>query len=47
MPLAKFGIVRDENKCQKALQHVIEALQPQNNFSIGDLFDFSAISLSA
>lgn len=42
-----FGIVRDENKCQKALQHVIEALQPQNNFSIGDLFDFSAISLSA
>lgn len=42
-----FGIVRDETKCQKALQHVIEALKPKNNFSIGDLFDFSAFSLSA
>lgn len=42
-----FGIVRDETKCQKALQHVIEALKPKNNFSIGDLFDFSGFSLSA
>lgn len=42
-----FSIVRDETKCQQALQHVIEALKPKNNFSIGDLFDFSAFSLSA
>lgn len=42
-----FAIVRDETKCEKALQHVIEALKPKNNLSIGDLFDFSAFSLSA
>lgn len=42
-----FGIVRDEIKCKKALQNVIEALKPKNNFSIGDMFDFSAFSLSA
>lgn len=41
------GIVRDETKCQKSLQHVMEVLKPKNNFSIGDLFDFSEFSLSA
>ena len=42
-----FGIVRDEAKCQKTLQHVIEALKPKDDFSLGDLFDFSALSFSA
>lgn len=42
-----FGILHDEAKCQKALQHVIDALKPKNNFSIGDLFDFSSLSFSS
>ena len=42
-----FGILHDEAKCQKALQYVIDALKPKNNFSIGDLFDFSSLSFSA
>ena len=42
-----FGIVRDEAKRQKALRHVIDALKPKDDFSIGDLFDFSTLSFSA
>ena len=42
-----FGILHDEAKRQKALQHVIDALKPKNSFSIGDLFDFSSLSFSA
>lgn len=42
-----FGIVRDEEKCEKALKHVIEVLKPKTEVSLGDMFDFSGLSLSA
>ena len=32
-----FGIFRDESKCQKALQHVIEVLKPKNPKTISQL----------
>lgn len=42
-----FGIVRDEEKCERALKHVIEVLKPKNSVSLGELFDFSGLSLIA
>lgn len=42
-----FEIVRDEEKCEKALKHVIEVLKPKTEVSLGDMFDFSGLSLSA
>lgn len=39
------GIVRDEFRCKKALQHVIDVLNPKKELSLGELFDFSQISL--
>lgn len=42
-----LGIVRDETRCQKALQHVIDVLKPRDVLSMGDMFDFSTLLLSA
>lgn len=44
---ALLGIVRDEAKCQKALEHVIEVLKPKKSISLGEMFDFSHFSFPA
>lgn len=41
---ALLGIVRDEVKCQKALERVIEVLKPKESISLGEMFDFSHFS---
>lgn len=40
-----LGIVRDETRRQKALQHVIDVLKPRDVLSMGDMFDFSTLLL--
>lgn len=42
-----FAIIRDKEMCQKTLCHVIDVLKPKKGMSLGELFDFSAISLPA
>lgn len=42
-----FAIIRDKDKCQKALCHVMDALKPKKSISLGELFDFSSILLPA
>lgn len=41
-----LSIVRDEVKCKKALRYVMEVLKPKRNISLGELFDFSKLSLA-
>lgn len=42
-----FAIIQDKDKCQKALCRVLDALKPQKSISLGELFDFSSITLPA
>lgn len=42
-----FSIVRDKEKCKKTLCHVMDVLKPKKGVSMGELFDFSGISLTA
>lgn len=44
---ALLGLVRDEERCQKALEHVIEVLKPKQSVSLGEMFDFSHFSFPA
>ena len=41
------SVVRDDVRCKEALGAVIDALKPEKEVSLGDLFDFSKLVLVA